>query len=44
MVHPTFRVMIYCCMMKYVDFIADVVQPYSQVVLRPEGAAVHSPG
>ena len=30
---------------EYVDFIADVVQPYSQIVnLRPEWAAVHSPG
>ena len=29
-------------MMKYVDFFAVVVQPYSQIViLRPEGAAVH---
>ena len=44
-VHPTFRVMINCFMMKYVDFVAVVMHPYDQIViLRPEGAAVHSPG
>ncbi len=32
-------------MMKYVDFVAVVMHPYDQIViLRPEGAAVHSPG
>ena len=40
-----FLLMINGCMMKYVDFFAVVVQPYSQIViLRPEGAAVYSPG
>ena len=35
-----FLLMINGFMMKYVDFVADVVQPYSQIViLRPEGAA-----
>ena len=29
---------------KNVDFVAVVVQPYSQIGLRPEGASVHSPG